>query len=74
MTISLHILADNAAPERLERAVQYLKRVRPKYVNIAGGSQLDIAMQLTERVRLEVPGIKVVFRHMKRRTPAYTPK
>lgn len=65
MTISLHILADNAAPERLERAVQYLKRVRPKYVNIAGGSQLDIAMQLTERVRAEVPGIKVVFRHMK---------
>lgn len=65
MTISLHILADNAAPERLERAVQYLKRVRPKYVNIAGGSQLDIAMQLTERVRAEVPGIKVVFRHMR---------
>jgi hypothetical protein len=63
--ISLHILADNAAPERLERAVQYLRRVRPKYVNIAGGSQLDIAMQLTERVRLEVPGIKVVFRHMR---------
>lgn len=65
MTISLHILADNASPDRLDRAVQYLKRVRPKYVNIAGGSQLDIAMQLTERVRAEVPGIKVVFRHMK---------
>lgn len=65
MTLSLHLLADNADPARLDRAILYLRRVRPQYVNVGGGAQIDRAMQLAERIRAEVPGIKIVFRHMK---------
>lgn len=60
--LSLHIIADNAPQERLDRAVAYLKRTKQPYVNIAGGSQIDRAMQLVERVQSEVPGIQVFWR------------
>lgn len=60
--ISLHLVADNADPKRLDRGVEYLKNTRQKYVNIAGGSQIDRAMQLVERVQKEVPGIQSFFR------------
>lgn len=60
--ISLHLIADNADPKRLDRAVAYLKNTKQKYVNIAGGSQIDRAMQLAERVQIEIPGIQVFWR------------
>jgi hypothetical protein len=60
--LSLHIIADNAPPERLDRAIDYLKHTKQPYVNIGGGSQVDRAMQLVERVQIEVPGIQVFWR------------
>lgn len=60
--ISLHLVADNADPKRLDRAVAYLKNTKQPYVNIAGGSQIDRAMQLVERCQIEVPGIQVFWR------------
>lgn len=60
--ISLHLIADNAPPERLDRAILYLKRTKQPYVQVAGGSQIDRAMQLVERCQIEVPGIKVFWR------------
>lgn len=60
--ISLHLIADNAPPERLDRAVAYLKTTKQPYVNIAGGSQIDRAMQLVERCQIEIPGIQVFWR------------
>lgn len=60
--ISLHVVADNAPPERLDRAVLYLKRTKQPYVTVAGGSQIDRAMQFAERCQAEVPGIQVFWR------------
>lgn len=60
--ISLHIVVDNAPPERLDRALQYLVRTQQKSVNIAGGAQLDRTMQFVERVRKELPNIVIQWR------------
>ncbi len=60
--ISLHLIADNADPKRLDRAVAYLKNTKQPFVNIAGGAQIDRAMQLVERVQIEIPGIQVFWR------------
>ena len=60
--ISLHLVADNADPARLDRAVAYLKTTKQKFVTVAGGSQIDRAMQLVERCQIEVPGIQVFWR------------
>lgn len=60
--ITLHIVADNADPKRIDRAIQYLKVTHQPTVNIAGGSQVDLAMQLVERVIAEVPAIIPFFR------------
>lgn len=62
--ISLHCIVDNATEAQLNRAVLYLRRVQPEAVNIAAGSQLDRGMAFVERVRAEVPGIKVFWRHL----------
>lgn len=62
--ISLHIVVDNAPPEVLDRALLYLKRTKQRYVNIGGGSQLDLARQYVDRVRAEVPGIRIIWRDL----------
>lgn len=62
--ISLHLLADGADQARLDRAILYLKRVKARSVNIGGGSQIDRAMTLVERVRAEIPGIRVFWRQL----------
>lgn len=64
MTISLHIVVDNAPDDRLDRALLYLQRVKPPTVDIAAGAQLDRGMQFVERVRAEVPGITVFWRNL----------
>ena len=64
MSISLHIIVDNASDEQLDRALRYLKRTNQKLVNIAAGAQLDRGMTYVERVRADVPGIKVFWRHL----------
>jgi len=60
--ISLHVIADFCPPERLDRAFQYLVRTKPPTVNIAGGAQMDRAMQFAERVRSALPNIVIQFR------------
>lgn len=64
MTLSLHVVADNCPPEQLDRALLYLKRVNPGSVDIAAGAQLDVGMQFVERVRAELPTIKIFWRNM----------
>lgn len=64
MTISLHIVADNCPPDRLDRAVLYLQRVKPRTVDVAAGAELTKGMQLVERVRRDVPGITVFWRNL----------
>lgn len=60
--ISLHVIADFCPQERLDRALLYLTRVKPPTVNIAGGAQLDRAMQFAQRVRAVLPNIVIQFR------------
>lgn len=60
--ISLNIVVDFCPPERLDRALLYLKRTKQKSVVIAGGTQLDLTMQYIERVRRELPDIMIQFR------------
>lgn len=60
--LSLHIIADNAGPARLDRAVDYLKRTKQTAVQVAGGSQIDRAMHLAERIRSELPAIEIYWR------------
>lgn len=62
--ITLHILADNAAPAQLERALLYLKRTKQRSVNIGAGAELLKGMQYVDRVRAECPGIKIFWRNM----------
>lgn len=64
MTLSLHIVVDNAPNDRLDRAVKYLKNVRPTYVNIGAGAQLERGMHFVERVKHEVPEIKIIWRNL----------
>ena len=42
--ISLHIIADNSDPKRIDRAIDYLVNTNQPAVNVAGGSQIDIAI------------------------------
>lgn len=62
--ITLHVLADNASPAVLERALLYLKRTKQRTVNIGAGAELLKGMQYVDRVRVECPGIKVFWRNM----------
>lgn len=64
MTISLHIVVDNCPQDRLDRALLYLQRVKPPTVDIAAGAELLKGMQFAERVRRDVPGIKVFWRNL----------
>lgn len=64
MTISLHIVADNCPQDRLDRALLYLQRVKPPTVDIAAGAELLKGMQFAERVRRDVPGIKIFWRNL----------
>lgn len=60
--ISLHVVVDNAPPEVLDRSITYLKRTKQPFVNVAGGSQVDRAMQFVERCQIEVPNIQIFWR------------
>lgn len=60
--ISIHVVADNAPPERLDRSLRYLKVTKQPYVTVAGGSQIDRAMQFVERCHLEMPTIGIFWR------------
>lgn len=60
--ISLHVVVDNASPEVLDRSLAYLKTTKQPFVNIAGGSQIDRAMQFVERCQIEIPSIQVFWR------------
>lgn len=65
MTLSLHVIVDNCPPERLDRAVRYLKNVKQaKYVNIGAGAQLDRGMQFVDRVKAERSDIKIIWRDL----------
>lgn len=60
--ISIHAIVDNAPPERLDAVIAYLKATKQPYVNVAGGSQIDRAMQFVERCHIEIPSIQVFWR------------
>lgn len=60
--ISLHVIADNAAPERLDAAFNYLVATKQPYVNVASGSQIDRGMQFVERCHLAQPNMQVFWR------------
>lgn len=62
--ISLHLIADNADPARLDRGVLYLKRVNARSVNVAGGSQIDRAMTLVDQIHDELPNIIIFWRQL----------
>lgn len=65
MTLSIHIVVDNAPYDVLERALLYCKRVKQlKYVNIAAGAQLDRGMQYAERMHIEVPKLRIIWRNL----------
>ena len=64
MTLSLHIVVDNAPNDRLDRAIRYLKNVRPSYVNIGAGAQLERGMHFVDRVKAEIPEIEVIWRNL----------
>lgn len=60
--ISIHVVADFAEPQRLDRALTYLVRTKQPSVNIAGGAQLDRAVDFANRVRAALPNIRIEFR------------
>lgn len=62
--ISLHIVVDNAGPEVLNRALQYLKRTDQETVDIAAGAQVDRGMWFVEAVHAELPDIKIFWRNL----------
>lgn len=64
MTISIHFVVDNCPPEQLDRGLLYLQRVKPPTVDIAAGAELIKGMQFAERVRRDVPGIKIFWRNL----------
>jgi hypothetical protein len=64
MSTSLHLILDNLPPERLERALLFIQRTKPAYVNIAGGAQYDRAMQAVERVRAISPATIPMLRKL----------
>jgi hypothetical protein len=60
--ISLHLIADNADPKRIDRAIDYLANTHQTAVNVAGGSQIDVAMNIVNRIHARMPNMKVFFR------------
>lgn len=60
--ISLHLVADNSDPKRIDRAIDYLANTKQTAVNVAGGSQIDVAMNIVDRIHKRMPDIKVFFR------------
>lgn len=62
--ILLHIVVDSCPPDRLDRALLYLQRVKAPTVDIAAGAELLKGMQFAERVRRDVPGIKIFWRNL----------
>lgn len=65
MTLTLHVIVDNCPPDRLDRAVRYLKNVKQaKYINVGAGAQLDRGMQFVDRVKAERPDIKIIWRNL----------
>jgi hypothetical protein len=62
MTISLHLVADNSDPKRIDRAIDYLVNTNQPAVNVAGGSQVDIAMNIVERIHVRKPNMQIFWR------------
>lgn len=60
--ISIHVVADFAEPQRLDRALTYLVKTKQPSVNIAGGAQLDRAVDFANRVRAALPKTRIEFR------------
>lgn len=60
--ISLHIVTDFCPPEKLDRALLYLQRVKPPTVNVAMGAQVDIGMQFCERIHQALPNMVIQMR------------
>jgi hypothetical protein len=60
--ISLHLVADNSDPKQIDRAIDYLVNTRQTMCNVAGGSQVDIAMKIVERIHARAPSMKIMWR------------
>lgn len=60
--LSLHIIADNSDPKKIDRAIDYLINTHQPAVNVAGGSQIDVAKNIVERIHARAPEMKVFWR------------
>ncbi len=60
--ISLHLIADNSDPKKIDRAIDYLVNTHQPAVNVAGGSQIDVAKNIVERIHARAPEMKVFWR------------
>jgi hypothetical protein len=56
------LIADNSDDKRMDRAIDYLANTHQPMVNVAGGSQIDRAMQLVEKIHRRMPNIQIMWR------------
>lgn len=60
--ITLHLIADNSDPKKIDRAIDYIVNTRQPQATVAGGSQVDVAMQIVEKIHARAPNCLIFWR------------
>lgn len=62
MTITLHFVADNSDPKKIDRGIDYIVNTHQPQATVAGGSQIDVAMNIVEKIHARAPHCSIFWR------------
>lgn len=60
--LTLHLIADNSDPKRIDRAIEYLVNTKQRQATVAAGSQVDVGMNIVERIHARLPNCQIFWR------------
>lgn len=60
--LTLHVCTDMLPKDKRDRSLAYIRDKQPKWVNVTGGAQLDLAKDYIAQVRSVSPNTRVIFR------------
>lgn len=60
--ITLHLVADGSDPRRIDRGIDYIVNTKQPQATVAGGAQIDIAMNIVERIHARAPNCLIFWR------------
>ena len=61
--LGLHLVDNQYTDAQRATHLDWLRKIKPAYINILGGAQHKQAMQFAHEVRRDVPATQVIFRH-----------